>query len=101
MTVAEDFAEELRRKLDGKGTMPAAFALDLGNDGYIHVDTSQSPAIVSHEPGPASVTIQITPHYLRKVLDKEIPMHSLMMTGRMKLKDNAMMALIFGMIVTT
>jgi hypothetical protein len=99
MSVAEDFAAELRQRLDGKGGMPSSMALDLGDDGYIRLDVSQTPVVINHERAPSAVTIQISPAYLRKVLDKELTIQALMFTGRAKVKDNAMMAIIFNMII--
>ncbi|MEM9705210.1 MAG: SCP2 sterol-binding domain-containing protein [Pseudomonadota bacterium] len=66
----------------------AVLKFDFGADGVIHVDATQSPAVVSNENSPADTTVAVTLGDFSAILSKDLPGDLAFAMGRLRVSGD-------------
>ncbi len=78
------FAEKIQKRPDIK----TSIKFDMGNDGLIYVDTTQTPAEISEEDKEAEATLTLSKQSLEDILNKKQDPKMMFMMGKIKVKGS-------------
>lgn len=78
------FAEKIAKRPDIKTTLK----FDMGENGIIFVDTTQTPAEVSEEDKEAEATLVLSQSALEDILNKKQDPKMMFMMGKLKVKGS-------------
>lgn len=78
------FAEKIAKRPDIK----TQIKFDLGDDGMIYVDTTQTPAEISEEDKEAEATLVLSKSALEDIIQKKQDPKMMFMMGKLKVKGS-------------
>ncbi len=87
MTV-EKIAQALESNLAVFAGLGAKVAFDLGDDGALAIDATESPPVMSGEPDDADCTIRISTENLAKLIDGELNPMMAYTLGKLKIEGS-------------
>ncbi len=89
----ETVTGRIKEKLSAAAGLSARVKFDFGDDGIVLVDTTQSPATISHDDTEADVTLVCTLETFQGFLDGTQDPNIAFMTGRLKVKGSMGLAM--------
>jgi len=82
----EDFVNTVKRIVGTDSGIQNTLKFDLKGEGFVHVDGTQVPNVVSTEDLPANCTIRLSLKNAEKLLAGELNPMTAMMTGKVSVK---------------
>jgi putative sterol carrier protein len=82
----EDFLSTVKRIVRHDSGIKNTLKFDLKGEGFVHVDATQIPNVVSTEDLPANCTIRLSLKNAEKLLAGELNPMTAMMTGKVSVK---------------
>lgn len=92
----EDVTEKIRQKLPHAESVKARVKLDLGQEGCIFIDSTQSPPAITHDNSDADVTLVCSLETLKGFLEGTKDPTVAFMTGQLKVRGAMGLALKLG-----
>ncbi len=84
----EDIQKAINDKLAYAPQLGAKIKFDLGDDGFIFVDGTQSPPVMNEEDADADTTFVVKTDVLQAIVDGAQDPTMAFMTGKMKVKGS-------------
>ena len=88
-----ELTDKIRRGAEGKDGFGKAILLDLGEEGAIRIDGTGELVAVSNQGGEADTTIALSAETLQGLMKGEVNAPMAVMTGKIKIKGDAGLAL--------
>jgi putative sterol carrier protein len=89
----DEIAAKIRQKATYATGFHARALFDFGDDGFVHVDATQSPAEITTEEKEADVTLSTSIDTFSKILNGESDPNIAFMMGRLKIRGSMGLAL--------
>ena len=89
----EEITTRIKQKIATASGLHAKVKFDFGDDGLIFVDTTQSPAQISHEDAEADTTLVCSLATFQAILDGRQDPNIAFMMGKLKVKGSMGLAM--------
>ena len=89
----EDVAAKIRQKTHHANEFHARVLFDFGDDGCLHVDANEFPALISTDAKEADVTLLTSLDTFGKILNGETDPNFAFLMGKLKIQGNMGLAL--------
>jgi len=84
----DDIKAKFRAKIDAYPDVKTSIKFDLGDDGVLFIDTTQTPAKISNDDSDADTVLVISKDDLDAILNKTLDPRMAFMTGKLKVKGS-------------